>query len=148
MSYVAKTTNELEEINDLLHDNFLNADSIKFDDKKRIFSAKLDYVDRKNMKFKTKNIFTKKYSADVYEWELYIQNVISHSVKDDAKIGGAEVNTIKYNDQDGVLVIRGTVPFAIQLKISDLNVEVNTSNKKVGSKSVKKVFSAVIEKNN
>jgi len=122
---VVTSMQEVGRILDYVHDRVFQLSAVRFDRERAALSIPLTIVadevtDRK------KHLFFRTWRNPVVNADLVIKHVIDFSIKDDAQIGKASINTIEI--KDGMVVINCDPPVEILVKVLSAEVELQISD--------------------
>jgi hypothetical protein len=122
----AKRTDEIEAINDLIHDAFFDVDDIAFDSQASILSFKFDLPTLPSGLGLKEFIYSSKTSPGV-ECLLKIYNVEKYSIDDTEKVGRYDFNIIEFDAPARVVYIRTNIPIGIQILVSELEISLEVA---------------------
>jgi hypothetical protein len=113
----------IREVVDLLHDRWLDADSIAFDSEKSVLSIR--YLKEKNA---AGSLMISRARFPAIECFLRISNVESFSVEDTEKVRFYDVNEIAYDPKSKCIRITTGIPFGIRVFVTDLDLTVEETD--------------------
>lgn len=129
-----KATNakDIGSILDYVHDRIFQLSDIEFDGEKSILCIPLTVI--------TEDIIDQKSYFLLYTWKhavvksnLVVRHVTDFELKDEAKIGEANINTIVI--EDGTVMIKCSMPVEIKARVSSLEIDLVLSDRVVGKVS-------------
>jgi hypothetical protein len=128
----ATDAKQIGAILDFVHDRSFEPSKIRFDEKSKVLSIALTVISDE-VKEARKFFVLKTWKHPVVEATLLIKNVISYSVKDDAKIDEGIVNTIALTKDE--VVIECSVPVTVRATVSQSEIVLSLSDTVVSLKT-------------
>jgi hypothetical protein len=122
----AKRTDDLEAINDLIHDSFFEVDDITFDSQASILNFKFELPTLPSGRGLKEFIYSSKTSPGV-ECLLKIHNVEKYSIDDTEKVGRYDFNIIEFDAPARVVCIRTNIPIGIRILVSELEISLEVA---------------------
>jgi hypothetical protein len=122
----AKRTDELEAINDLIHDSFFEVDDISFDSQASTLSFKFELPTLPSGLGLKQFIYSSKTSPGV-ECLLTIHKVLKYIIEDTEKVGRYDFNIIEFDAPAKIVRIRTNIPIGIQMLVSELEISLEVT---------------------
>ena len=118
---VVESPGQINDLNDLIHDEWFDVDHIKFDqkNKKVILPYRRKFHSGPAKTIRNWLIYTIK-EKDVIRSELRIHNVIDFKMSDPEQLGRYTFNIAEYDPADSLLVIHGEPSIKINVAVSSL----------------------------
>ena len=124
--------NDIAKILDYVHDRIFQLSDIAFNKEQGTLSIPITIVTDASTDEK-RYLFVKTWKNSVVESKLVIRHITDYTLKDDAQIGEANINTI--TGENGSVVIVCSVPVEIRVAVTDLEIELQISNNVIQKKS-------------
>lgn len=125
---------ELNQINDLIHDCFFDIDRITVDNNTCILYFTRYLVSRKKP-IKRWFLF-KQYETPGLECILEIHEVKSYSIKDTQKVRFYDLNELIFDQKTNMILVRTGIPVSIKIEVSSFKISVWTTDKVISNKKI------------
>lgn len=125
---------ELNQINDLIHDCFFDIDRITVNNNTFILYFTRYLESRK--KPVNRWFFFKQYEIPGLECILEIHEVKSYSIKDTQKVQFYDLNELAFDQATNMVKIRTEIPLSIEIEVLSLKISVVITDKIISSKKV------------
>jgi hypothetical protein len=131
---------KLNEINQILHDEILDSDSIIFNEESSSLTIIFYVEDIEKKKLTKKKRAYSTYEVPLNEWSLKINKIVAHEVIDNSRIGANPFDKIIYNKLKGRLELITLTDFFVNVNVSSIDIELINNNKTTDYKSMVKVY--------
>lgn len=125
---------ELNQINDLIHDCFFDIDRITIDNNTFILYF-TRYLESRKKPINSWFLF-KQYETPGLECILEIHEVKSYNIKDTQKVQFYDLNELAFNQATNMILIRTEIPLSIEIEVLSLKISVVITDKVISSKKV------------
>lgn len=119
--------NELEEVNNLIHDCYFDVAEIEFDATTLVLSFRF-LCPSDTRKFWWRDFFSTSKMRPAIECFLRIGNVESYSIDDKQKVGTYDFNVLDYESSTATLTVRTGIPIGIEIHVRTLDVLVEMTD--------------------
>ncbi len=125
MKIVVHEIKNIEIIVEYLHDRFFWLDKISYSDADKTFRIPTSILGNETI-IKKRFILSRR-KIDILPAELLVRNVRDYKLVDEAGIGVGDINRIFLKDE-ATLCIKCGLPVFIDIHVSDISLELNTSD--------------------
>jgi hypothetical protein len=123
---------ELNQINDLIHDCFFDIDRITVNN--NTFILYFTYYLESRKKPVNKWFLFKQYETPGIECILGIHKVKSYSIKDSQKVQIYDLNELVFDQATKIILVRTGIPLSIEIEVLSLKISVVITDKVISSK--------------
>lgn len=127
-------SDNLNQINDLIHDCFFDIDRITVDNNTFILYF-TRYLESRKKPINSWFLF-KQYETPGLECILEIHEVKSYSIKDTQKVQFNDLNELAFDQATNMILIRTEIPLSIEIEVLSLKISVVITDKVISSKKV------------
>ena len=125
---------ELNQINDLIHDCFFDIDRITVDNNAfRLYFTR--YLESRKKPINKWFLF-KQYEIPGLECILEIHEVKSYSIKDSQKVQLYDLNELVFDQATKIILVQTGIPLSIEIEVLSLKISVVITDKIISSKKV------------
>ncbi len=132
--------NLLDKINNVVHDCFFDVDDISFDSGRRVLSIEFKREALERSKLLRTRGPLKTWQIPIIQCMLKFFHVASYEINDTEGVGTYDLKEVTFESQSSRIVVKTGIPIQIEVQVSSFEIEIEETDKTVGSKSLNSVF--------
>lgn len=129
---VARSPEQLQAVNAVIHDCFFERDQIVFDENQRELRIPFEYLAESDDRVLRRLLFLTKTETPFVQASLSIRRVSDWSIDDTQEVGSYDFNKLVYNPGAQEVVILTGIPIDIRATVEGFEIAVAVSDSVVG----------------